>query len=156
MFLLVFVVLQWAWDQARGTAFERAVIDMATVAVAVSIINVWTPDVQAGAVGAHIKASGGGIHVLNGCEGTEVLFLLIAALLTYPLSWRWRCMGIVAGVAWVFVLNQLRLMALFYSYRHDRALFDQLHGLVAPMVLIALSVLFMALIVRADERGGRT
>ncbi|RUP27341.1 MAG: exosortase/archaeosortase family protein [Curvibacter sp.] len=152
-FVIAVVALQWAWGEARGTVVERAVIEQATVGTAVAIINAWTPEVQASPAGSRIKAPGGGINILNGCEGTEVLFLLVAALLAYPMSWRWRAIGTILGTAFVFVLNQVRLLALFYSYRSDRALFDQLHGLVAPMMLIALSLGFMVLVIRWDERG---
>lgn len=152
VFALVVVILQWGWGEARGTAVERAVINEATVGTAVAIINAWTPDVQARAAGPRIKAPGGGINILNGCEGTEVLFLLVAALLAYPMSWRWRAIGMVSGTALVFTLNQVRLLALFYTYRSDRALFDELHGLVMPLLLIVVTLGFMVLMIRGDER----
>lgn len=152
VFALVVAVLQWGWNEVRGTVVERTVINGATVGTAVAIINAWTPDVQARAVGSRIKAPGGGINILNGCEGTEVLFLLVAALLAYPMSWRWRAIGIVCGTALVFTLNQVRLLALFYSYRSDRALFDELHGLVMPLLLIVVTLGFMVLMIRGDER----
>lgn len=132
---------------------ERMVINEATVKPAVMLINTWTPEARAIAVGASIKAPGGGINVLNGCEGTEVLFLLIAALVAYPMSWRFRALGVLTGTFLVYLLNQMRLLALFYSYRSDRALFDQLHGLVAPLMLIALSIAFLITMIRWDARS---
>jgi exosortase/archaeosortase family protein len=153
VFVLTSATLQWAWAQARGTSIERAVIDSATVRTAVTIINAVTPDFQAQAVGSRIRAPGGGINVLNGCEGTEVLFLLVAALLACPLNWRTRVVGLLAGTAFVFLANQVRLLALFYSYQLNRDLFDQLHGLVMPLVLIAMTTGFFALLMQWDARG---
>jgi exosortase/archaeosortase family protein len=153
VFVLTSATLQWAWTQARGTSIERAVIDSATVRTAVTIINVITPDIHAQAVGSRIRASGGGINVLNGCEGTEVLFLLVAALLACPLLWRTRVLGLLGGAVFVFLANQVRLLALFYSYQLDRALFDQLHGLVMPLVLIAMTTGFFALLMQWDTRS---
>jgi exosortase/archaeosortase family protein len=152
VFALVLVLLQWGWGAARGGMIERMVINDATVKPAVLLINTWTPEARAIAVGASIKAQGGGINVLNGCEGTEVLFLLIAALVAYPISWRFRALGMLTGTFLVYLLNQMRLLALFYSYRSDRALFDQLHGLVAPLMLIALSIAFLITMIRWDAR----
>ena len=85
-----------------------------------------------------INAPGGGLNVLNGCEGTEALFLLLAAFLVAPLPWRSRFGGFLLGVGMVFVVNQLRILALFYAYRADHALFDPLHGTVAPILVILL------------------
>ena len=151
-FLASVLLLQWGWGAARGTTVERLVIDEATVRTAVAIIHALTPEVDVQAVGSLISAPGGGINVLNGCEGTEVLFLLVAALCAYPMSWRWRGVGMLGGTAFVFVLNQARLLALFYSYRSDRVLFNQLHGLVAPLMLIALSLAFMVWMIQLDRR----
>lgn len=152
-FLLVLVVLQFAWSQARGTALERAVIDHATVGTAVGLIRMLDPQLPVVAQGARISAPGGGVNVLNGCEGTEVLFLLLAALVAAPLSLRARALGVLLGTVWVFALNQLRVVALFFSFRSDRALFDQLHGLVAPLLLIVLVLAFFVLLLQWDVRG---
>jgi exosortase/archaeosortase family protein len=151
IFLASVILLQWGWSQARGSMLERLVIDQATVSTAVALINQHTPEVHAHAVGPRIAAPGGGIHVQNGCDGVEVLVLILAALMAYPLTWRMRLVGMLGGVGLVFSLNQLRLLALFYSYRADKALFDQLHGLVAPLLLMAAALGFVMLLIRGDE-----
>jgi exosortase/archaeosortase family protein len=144
VFALVTALLQYGWKQVRGTAVERAVIDVATVQTSAALIRQLTPEVQAQAQGSRIRAPGGGINILNGCEGTEALFLLIAAMAAHRATWRQRAVGLLAGTVAVFGLNQLRVLALFYSYRSDRALFDQLHGLVTPLLLICSAVALFA------------
>lgn len=136
VFALVFAFLQGAWSFAHGTALERLAVDRATVMPAAWIINQLTPAVQAIATGAKIHAPGGGINVLNGCEGFEMLFLLIAALLVAPITWRRGLIGLVGGTLLVWLLNQARIVTLFYAYRADKELFALLHGTVAPLVMI--------------------
>jgi len=142
IFLLVFVFLQWGWSAARDTWLERVVIHHATVATAVALIRLGTPEIPAQAAGASIKAPGGGLNILNGCEGTEVMFLLVAAFVAVRLHWRHRAAGLAFGLAFVFILNQARILALFYAFRADRALFDALHTAVLPVILIALSAAY--------------
>lgn len=142
VFALTFVALQWTWAQARDTALERLVIDQATVRPAAFLVNLISPHTSAYADRSRLKAPGGGINILNGCEGTEVLFLLYAALLAAPLAWRARLLGAAAATLLVYVLNQARIIALFFAYRSDTALFDALHGTIAPLLLIAASLLF--------------
>lgn len=142
VFLAVFAVLQGLWGAARGTVVERVAIDGITVASAVALIDLATPEVHAVAAGTRIRAPGGGINILNGCEGVEVLFLLVAALCAFPLSPRRRLAGIVAGALFVFAINQVRILALFYAFRADKSLFALLHGTVAPVVVIALTGAF--------------
>lgn len=138
VFTLTFVLLQAGWSSVRGTAVERIAINDATVVPAAWLVRRITPEVRAMAVRSSIRAAGGGINVLNGCEGFEVLFLLVAALLIAPLTWRRRVVGLVAGTLLVWVLNQGRILVLFYANRTDKELFSLLHGTVAPLVMIVL------------------
>ncbi|OQW85832.1 MAG: hypothetical protein BWK72_20230 [Rhodoferax ferrireducens] len=138
VFALTFTVLQSLWALASGTALERIAVDQATVAPAAWLVNQLTPEMQALAVRSSIRAPGGGINILNGCEGFEVLFLLTSALLVAPLSWRRKAVGFFAGVLLVWLLNQGRILVLFYANRVDKELFALLHGTVAPLVIIVL------------------
>jgi exosortase/archaeosortase family protein len=130
--------LQLGWQSLRGTSVEYFIVHTCTVSPATSFANLLTPNVHARAVQFSIRAPGGGLNILNGCEGLEALFLLMAAFATAPLPWRSRALGLLVGVPVVFAVNQVRILALFYAYRSDQALFDPLHGIVAPIVMILL------------------
>lgn len=142
IFLGVFIVLQWAWGETRGSWLERLIVHQATVTPAAKLIRLATPEIPAQAVGASIKAPGGGLNILNGCEGTEVMFLLAAALLAVRMPWRQRLPALLLGVGLVFALNQARILTLFYAFRADRSLFDALHTAVLPVVLVAATAAY--------------
>jgi exosortase/archaeosortase family protein len=144
IFLALFAFMQTLYSQMQGTWLERLLIDHITVGSAAWWIDAVDPAVHIVAEGSRLRAPGGGINVLNGCEGTDVAFLLIAALVVAPIAWRYRLLGMGAGLVLVFVANQVRVASLFYAFRHDRALFDALHGVVTPMLLIAVVALFFA------------
>ena len=153
IFLGVFAILQWAWGEARDTWVERLVIHQATVKPATALIQIVTPDANARPVAASIKAPGGGLNILNGCEGTEVMFLLVAAFAAVRLGWRQRLIGLGLGLVLIFALNQARILALFYAYRNERSLFDLLHTSVLPAVLIAaVALYFYAILHRSHTR----
>lgn len=144
IFLAVFSVSQWGWTLAAGSDLEHLTIDTLTVKPAVALINLLTPTVNAVGEGPRIWAPGGGINILNGCEGTEVIFLLLAALLASGLPWRAKLTGALVGIPLILGLNQGRILALFYASRSDKALFDLLHGMVAPIALVvAVTVFFI-------------
>lgn len=144
-FLAVFILLQGLYGAAKGTWVERLVIDRATVQTAAWLIDKVDPSVEVAPVGPRLSAPGGGINILNGCEGTEVAFLMVAAMLVAPLSLRARLCGLLVGTLVVFVLNQARVVALFYAFRSDKALFDMLHGIVAPLLLIIATAAFFVI-----------
>ena len=144
-FALVFMALQAGWETARGSWLERLWVHELTVRSATVVINLLTPSVQAVPQAARIVAPGGGLNVLFGCEGTDAVFLLTAALLVFSLPMRLRLTGLLIGLVWVFVLNQLRIVALFYAFRSSSGLFDLLHTTAAPLLMVVLTGLFFHL-----------
>jgi exosortase/archaeosortase family protein len=144
-FLAVFATLQGLYEAAKGSWVERLVIDHATVQTAAWLIDTVDPSVGVTPAGPRLRAPGGGINILNGCEGTEAVFLMIAAMLVAPLPLRARLGGLLAGTLVVFVLNQARVVALFYAFRSDKAVFDMLHGIVGPLLLIITAAAFFVI-----------
>lgn len=144
-FLFAFALLHGLWNVIRGTSAERLAVDILIVKSATAFINALTPSVNAAAAGARILAKGGGINISSGCEGTEALFLLIAAIFACPFGWRVRVIGMLLGTLLIFALNQIRIVSLFYAYRYDQGWFDLLHHKVAPLALIAAGSMFFLL-----------
>ena len=90
IFVGVFAVLQWSWNAVRGTWVERLIVHEATVKPAAALIQIISPEAHAQQVATSIKAPGGGLNILNGCEGTEIMFLLVAAFSAVRLGWQQR------------------------------------------------------------------
>jgi exosortase family protein XrtM len=153
IFFLSFALLQLGWQALDTSSLKRFIVHDGIVRPAAVLVNWLTPAVHARAVDFSLRAHGGGLNILNGCEGMEALFLLIAAFVVAPLPGRSRWIGLLLGIAVVFVINQLRILTLFYAYRADHALFDPLHAIVTPIVVVLLvSLYFYAWLVRANHR----
>jgi exosortase family protein XrtM len=138
LFVVVFSALQLTWQATTDSRVARIFIEKAIVAPAAFTINWATPEVHSYASGSHLRSPGGGINIVNGCDGMELLFLLIAGFLAAPLAWRGRFLGILAGIPFIYLLNQARILALFYSNRSNPSLFDALHGFIAPLAMVLL------------------
>lgn len=82
------------------------------------------------------------LNVLKGCEGTEALFILYAGIIGAFRSFRKTVWGLVIGTALIFILNQIRIIALFFIAAYNKSLFESVHGFIAPVLIIALSVTF--------------
>ncbi len=143
VFLSLFALLQLGWQGLHGTAVERFIIHTCTVRPAAFWVSLLTPTVQVRVVDFSLRAAGGGLNILNGCEGVEAVFLILAAFLAAPLPWRSRGLGFLLGLAVVFVVNQARILALFYAFRADHSLFERLHGTVTPIVVILVMCLYV-------------
>lgn len=135
-FAAVYLVLSLGYGWARGTVIDRVLIDFLTVKPAAFWVNQIDSSVSAVASGSRLSAPGGGINVLNGCEGADLLFLVVAALAAAPLDWRARVIGGLAGLAVAYLVNQARVVALFFAARDAPELFATLHGLVLPLLTV--------------------
>lgn len=142
VFIAVFFLLQMSYDACRGSDFEHFILGDLTVAPTAALIDLLTPAVKVKALGNQLIAPGGGITVLKGCEGTEIMFMLVAAFAAVSMPWRRRLSGLGIGILLVFCLNQARLLALFYVHRSEPSLFNLLHGTVGPIVLILCVALY--------------
>ena len=151
VFLVAFFALQHAWSLCRGTALERLVIDQGTVMPAAALIRTLGARQNVVADGHSLVAPGARLNVINGCEGLETVFLLVAAFVSYPLSWTRRAVGVMLGTVLVYTLNQLRLVLLWHAWLSDRGIFGLLHGTVLPLALIAMCLVYFLWFLRRNS-----
>jgi exosortase family protein XrtM len=144
-FLVIFILVSLAWSCARDTGVERFVVEEATVATSARIISMIDPDQKIRSEGFHLLAPHVRLSVLNGCEGTESILMLAAAILACAAPWRRKLAGMLLGAGCIFLLNQLRLIALFYTLRYKAQWFGSVHGYIAPLLIIIGGSLFFFL-----------
>lgn len=153
VFIAVFLTLTALYAAAAGSAVERFVIERMTVQPAAWLLGWTAPDVQAAAIGSRLTAPGGGVNVLNGCEGADAMFLVLAGLLAAPLSWRHRAVGLLLGLALTFAANQARVIGLFFAARETPQLFSLMHGVLAPLAMVLLVVAWFTWFMRRHAQG---
>lgn len=54
------------------------------------------------------------LEIVRGCDGSGVLFLISAAVVAFPASWRMRAIGVLLGILLVYALNLARLTGLYF------------------------------------------
>jgi exosortase family protein XrtM len=141
-FLIIFVAFDYGYYVTRGTWVEHLIVDTLTVRPAAIVINTVVPKASVTAHGNDLSTPYGRISVLQGCEGTEAIFLLIAAIVPFPTAWKTKLLGIGAGIVLVYAMNQLRLLALVVSLLWHREWFSSLHGIIAPTFIVLAGCLF--------------
>jgi exosortase/archaeosortase family protein len=157
VFIVIFCALQLGWQALGGTWVQRLIVDEITVGSAVALVNTVTPTVHAQALGTAVHAPGGGLKIVNGCDGTETWFLLCAAFVVAPLTARARVAGLALGTLVVFGVNELRILALFYTNRSDPELFNLLHAFVGPIaVIVVVAGFFYAWVMQNAPRPTAT
>ena len=140
-FLGAFAVLYFLVVYQFGDQTEAFLVETATVLPGAASIGLFFSGDNPVADGDIIRSSAVSLKVLRGCEGTELYLLLVSAIFAFAASWRQKVPALVAGIALVFVLNQLRLVSLYAAVRDFQDYFQLVHVYIAPLVLIALLAL---------------
>ena len=145
LFLAIIFVLMAAYYMLPTAIIEGVVVRFFAVVPSGIILDWLTPDHDVATEHTRIISSIARINVLKGCEGTEVLLILYAAMIAVLRPLRLTVMGILMGTALVFVLNQLRIIALFFIAAYQRELFELVHGFLAPIIIVAITGVFFLL-----------
>jgi len=95
--------------------------------------------------GRSIAGAGFALDINRGCDAVEPTFLLLAALLAFPASWKRKIPGLVVGTLFLAVLNLARIVSLFYIGKYWPRFFDAMHIEVWQMAFILLALVFWGL-----------
>jgi exosortase family protein XrtM len=142
-FLVLSALLIGGFEALRGSAIERFLVETLTLEPTTVLIDRLTPAEHVQLIGRRLVAANGPtLNVTRGCEGIEMLLLLIAAVLAFPASGRQRLQGLLWGSLLAYGLSVTRLLLLHYTLVYRPALWEALHGLVLPLGPIVLLALY--------------
>jgi exosortase family protein XrtM len=140
LYLVQHGVYQWVPDRFLADVVYRHGI----VAGAASVIE-WVAPGESAVVDGHRLASPRAVlEIVRGCDGSGVLFLLVAAILALRAGPLRTAGGLLGALLLVYVLNQLRVVGLYFvaAYRGDW--FTPLHGYLVPTLFVVVAALYFA------------
>ena len=91
--------------------------------------------------GTSIASSRFAVEILNGCNGTEAILLLVACMASFKAPLKAKAIGIVAGSFLLQLANVVRIVSLYLLGAYRRDLFDLFHSAVWQVLIILVSLL---------------
>lgn len=143
MFLCLFIVMQQIWLSVANTSLGAWWINEVITRTLASSIG-WLVDEKVTVVGSLLTGAHASMHIANGCDGVDMMLMLMAALLSSILSLRQKLLGALYGLLFLFLINQLRLLLLFEVLQHYRQHFQLTHGILAPFLMLGATGIFYA------------
>ena len=124
----------------------------ATLAKISAMLVTWfDPNTHAqGKVLWNIK-NGFGVSIEAGCNGLEAYIVLFAAVMAFPVWWRYKAVGLVTGFFAVQGLNVVRVISLFYLGQWSRPVFDFAHEYLWQALIMLDVLVFWLLWVRWSQ-----
>jgi exosortase H (IPTLxxWG-CTERM-specific) len=80
------------------------------------------------------------IAIRRGCDAVEPTWLLCAAIIAFPGSWRRKWAGLFAGIIALQALNLVRIVSLYLIGRRFPAIFPSAHLEIWPTVFILAAI----------------
>jgi exosortase/archaeosortase family protein len=137
----------------RATGLERsAAIRVGTWTAAVAYAVLWPAQAGTEVAGNELSTPHGRLRVSEECSGFDLLGLLAAAMLAYPVAWRRRLAGIALLVPFVFIVNVIRVVSLSLVLEHASGAFETMHTVVWQGLLILVGLAYW-LVWSATERS---
>ena len=150
-FLLLAVGLMAVYYALPQFLIEQVIVRYFAVIPGAHILDWLTPSYSVTTSNTRILSPLANLNVLKGCEGTEVLLILYAAIIAVRRPLHATLIGLIVGSLVVFILNQLRIVALYFVVAWHRDWFEAVHGFAAPMLIVVLCGFGFLLWLRLSE-----
>jgi len=95
------------------------------------------------------------VQIAQGCDAIQVCALLAAAVIAFPVKFKYKLRGLVLGIGTLQVLNLMRIVTLFWIGAYFSEVFQTSHEVVWPGILIVLTIVIWVVWVRWEERVSR-
>ena len=126
-------------DFLRNVVYHRSIIS-----VSADLIRLITPGEPVAAHANILRSGPVALEVVRGCDGAGAAFLLIAAIAAYPARLSRKLVGVAIALALTWLLNEMRVVGLFYLATRHAPWFLPVHIYLAPTLVIALSCIAFA------------
>jgi exosortase H (IPTLxxWG-CTERM-specific) len=91
--------------------------------------------------GTNLSSKDFGINIVDGCNGVFATAILLAGIIAYPSRIKEKLIGILIGIPAIFLINQLRVISLFYLGRSHPTVFEEVHVYAWQPIIIIFAIL---------------
>jgi len=154
VFVILFFTLQTIYYFLRP-AITPFVVDKLTTGMSLRIINTFSHTDKPNAQSAVISSENFSLKIERGCEGTEGMLLLVAAICAFPAGIRQKVLGITGGILVIYVFNLGRIAGLYFTLKLNPNLFDMMHIYVGQTIIIFIAIVFFIAWLSRIERTSR-
>ena len=143
-FLVSYAIFHSAYFMVPDSFLRDVVFHHGIVAMSQSVIDFAAPGEHVTAVNNKLLSPKAALEVVRGCDGSGALFLILSAILAFSATVKRKFLGVVLGVALIYGLNQIRIIALYFIIAYQREWFLPIHTYFAPTLIVIISCIFFA------------
>jgi exosortase family protein XrtM len=138
----LYVLLDVLYFLIPNEVLREFVIHYGVVEVSAALINLIDPSAAVQAASGVLTSTRATLEVVRGCDGSGSMFLIVAAVVAFPSSVREKIAGVALGLLLMFLLNQVRIVGLYFVLTRESQWFSPIHLYFAPTLVILVGALF--------------
>jgi exosortase family protein XrtM len=143
-FAAIYAALHALYFVVPDRVLREVVHYYAIVAPGAGLIRLAARQEPVTAVAGTLSSPRASLSIVRGCDGAGVAFLLIAAVLAFPAGLKPKLLGVFGALGLTYVLNQLRVVALYFVAAYRYEWFNLLHNFLMPTLIIVVCCVFFA------------
>lgn len=144
LFVTFFLAFYAAYSLLPDSLLRDVVYHHGICQVGAQAINLFAPGEATRAVANTIASDRVILEIVRGCDGIGSMSLLLAAVLAFPTHWKCRIIGLIAGTAIAYAINQARIVVLYFVAADHPSLFTPMHTYYLPMFSVLLYIVLFA------------
>jgi exosortase family protein XrtM len=142
LFLLFYSLFHFGYYLIPDTLLGNVIYQEGITRISAELINWISPQEQAQGMDNRIQSRYALLEIVRGCDGAGVLFLVSSAILAFPASTKKKLFGLIMGLTLAYLLNQGRIVALYFIAAYQYQWFLPTHTYLFPTLIIILCSLF--------------
>lgn len=142
---VLYGLMHFGYHKVNDSTLSQTIYPTIIGEPAAKVIALITPDRSVQIRDNKILSSKATLNIVRGCDGSGVWFMLLAAVLGFGATIRQTIVGLILGTLTVYIINQIRIVGLFYLVEWDRTLFPVVHTYYAPTLIVFLIAGFFLL-----------
>ncbi|MCX7102821.1 MAG: exosortase family protein XrtM [Methylobacter sp.] len=145
LFIGFYVLLDYGYFKIPVDLFINVIYYHGVVTVCADFINIIAPLENVVAQQNHLISANANLEIVRGCDGAGVLFLVISAILAFPSKVNRKLIGLLLGIALIYIINLLRISILYFVVAYHPDWFSLIHTYLAPTFMVIVGGSYFAL-----------
>jgi exosortase family protein XrtM len=144
LFVVCYALLNYGYFKIPVDLFMNVIYYHGVVTICADLINMFAPLEQVLAQQNHLLSAKANLEIVRGCDGAGVLFLVVSAIVAFPSTWRRKLTGLLLGIGLIYLINLLRISALYFIIAYQPGWFLLVHTYLAPTLMIIVGCCYFA------------
>lgn len=144
IFIMTYGTLHVLYFMIPDQILREQIYPLGIINICSDIINLIAPGEKV--IGQYniLQSSKASLEIVRGCDGVGSIMLIISAMVAFSASFKHKLIGLVTCMIFMYGLNLLRIIGLYFITAYQADWFTTVHTFIAPTLIIMLGCIFFA------------